>query len=114
MRRALLGVAALAGLSGCAGWLRVTAPSDTTFAPRQQVQVWQGRQARVLHEVHLTPDSLIGVPFNRRADCDSCRVAVPRAAVDSLRLGDRETPALVLSVLPLAALIATLVALRGS
>jgi hypothetical protein len=41
-----------------------------------------------LHAVRLTNDSLSGVPYVKRPDCDSCRVSLPRAAVDSLRTGN--------------------------
>ena len=104
---------ALALLCGCAGWQRVAAPSDSTLAPRQQVQVWRGRQVQVLHAVRLTPDSLFGVPFQQPPSCESCVVALPRGAIDSLRLGDQEAPAIVGATLPFAILIFLLVTLRG-
>jgi hypothetical protein len=66
--------------------------------------VWRGSQARVLHAVHLTGDSLIGVPFQQPPSCDSCRIALPRSGVDSLRLGNLETPGMLVSALPFLAL----------
>jgi hypothetical protein len=36
------------------------------------------------------PDSVTGVPFHLPPDCDSCRVAVARTTVDSMRLGNKE------------------------
>jgi hypothetical protein len=42
----------------------------------------------------MGPDSLTGVPFHLPPDCDSCRVGLPRATVDSIRLGSQERGAL--------------------
>jgi hypothetical protein len=54
---------------------------------RQQVQVWHGGQVERWHALILSSDSVSGVPFVRPADCDSCRLAVGRAEVDSIRVG---------------------------
>jgi hypothetical protein len=35
-----------------------------------------------------------GVPFHLPPECDSCRVAVARSAVDSMRVGNQERGAL--------------------
>jgi hypothetical protein len=40
-----------------------------------------------LHGVVLGSDVVSGVPFLKSLDCDSCRVSIERAEVDSLRLG---------------------------
>lgn len=92
-------------LPTCAGWQRLAPPADTTLAPRQQVQVWRGSEARVLHAISLTPDSLFGVPFQQPPSCGACRVAIPRATVDSLRLGHQETAALFAGVLAVTVLV---------
>lgn len=97
----------------CAGWQRVAVPRDTVFAMRQQVQVWRGSEARVLHAVRLSADSLFGIPFQQHPSCDSCRITVPRGGVDSLRLGNREVPGVFFSMLPFVALVVLLVTLRG-
>ena len=55
-----------------------------------QVQVWQGKQARLLHGVALRIDLIRGVPFTAPPDCDSCRVGVALSRVDSLRVGSME------------------------
>jgi hypothetical protein len=74
--------------SACgAGWHRPEPLPSGALPPRQQVQVWQGGRARQWHAVRLGSDSISGVPFIASPDCDSCRVSVPRAAVDSVRLG---------------------------
>lgn len=97
-------ILAVSLVCGCAGWHRVELFSDTTLAPRQQVQVWEGSESRVLHGVQLARDSLIGVPYHRPTSCDSCRVAIPRSNVDSLRLGSMERAGIVMSALPFLAL----------
>src|SRR2546421_10898423 len=95
-------LALLTGLtSGCAGWRRIAAPIDSTLAPRQQVQIWQGRRSRLVHSVRLTSDTLFGIPFSQPSSCDSCMIALPRASIDSLRVGNQEGPAVVWIMLPL-------------
>jgi len=37
--------------------------------------------------VRVSGDSVSGIPFLRPITCDSCRTALPRATVDSIRLG---------------------------
>jgi len=41
-----------------------------------------------LHGVIVGADTVSGIPFVRSLDCDSCRVGIERAEVDSLRIGD--------------------------
>ncbi len=78
-------------LTGCgAGWRAVPPPDMGPLPARQQVQVWQGRQAHQLHGVDFTSDSVSGIPFVRRLDCDSCRIVLPKASIGSIRLGSPE------------------------
>ena len=42
------------------------------------------------HGVIVTTDSLSGIPFQRPLDCDTCRVAVRLATIDSVRIGNPE------------------------
>ena len=82
---ALVGVLATA----CgAGWHRTDVVAPNAKSSRQQVEVWQGDSARRWHAVRVTDDSVSGIPFLRPIDCDSCRITVSRASVDSVRLGD--------------------------
>lgn len=99
-------VLGLSVICGCAGWLRYELPSDTTFAPRQGVQVWKGAQPIVLHAVSVSADSLVGVPYHQPPSCDSCRVTMPRGDVDSLRLGDPEAGGIVSWAVPLLIVVA--------
>jgi hypothetical protein len=88
-------VAASTLMNACgAGWHRMEPSPDNPLPPRQQVQLWQGHNSRLLHAVVVTADSISGVPYQLPPDCDSCRVAVARSAVDSMRLGNKEKAAL--------------------
>jgi hypothetical protein len=82
-------VAACLLLEACgAGWRRQPDLEPGPLAPRQQAQVWhQGRVER-WHALVVSSDSLSGVPYLRPVHCDSCRVVVPRAHVDSVRFGN--------------------------
>ena len=116
LRRTILagpsGVAAVIALAvwsaSCgAGWHQARQLGPGSLSPRQQVQVWSGATARRWHAVRVGPDSISGIPFVRSTTCDSCRIALPRAAVDSVRLGDPvggfwKTVALVLGAFTLA------------
>ena len=108
MRRVSCVLLALSVTSGCsAGWQRVEL-ADTIFAPREAVQVWRGAKPLVLHAVSVTPDSLVGVPFQKPPSCDSCRVAMARRDVDSLRLGDPETAGIVSWAVPILVVVGLL------
>ena len=75
-------------LEACsAGWRQPADPVPTPFEPRQQVQVWQQDSVVRWHAVTVTADTVSGIPFLEPIDCESCRVAVPRATVDSIRVG---------------------------
>jgi hypothetical protein len=55
---------------------------------RQQVRVWHQGEVERWHGVIVTADSVSGVHWRQSASCDSCRVTLPRAIVDSLQLGN--------------------------
>jgi hypothetical protein len=77
---------------GCAVWTPLPPDDWNTAKPtRQQVQVWIADSVVVLHAVIAQPDSLSGVPYLKHPSCDSCRIAIPMASVDSLRTGSTET-----------------------
>jgi hypothetical protein len=74
---------------GCAaGWRRAEPLAPRPLPARQQVQVWAFGQVRQLHGVIIGADSLSGIPFFKPLACDSCRVGIRQAEVDSLRIGD--------------------------
>ncbi|MEO8090351.1 MAG: hypothetical protein ABI703_08650 [Gemmatimonadales bacterium] len=73
-----------------AGW-HTTPVAPGSLPARQQAQVWTDGTALRWHALEITGDSISGVPFTRPPGCDSCRVAVSREAVDSVRLGSPTT-----------------------
>jgi hypothetical protein len=82
----------------------VMPPAPASFKPRQELEVWQGREAITLHGVRITGDSLTGVPAWKPPACDSCRVAVPVSAIDSIRTVDNERAWMLAASLPFVAL----------
>ena len=42
----------------------------------------------LLHGVIVGADTVSGIPFLKSLDCDSCRVRIEQAQVDTLRLGE--------------------------
>jgi hypothetical protein len=86
-RAALLSVALL----GCAPWARIPAPAPAALPPTTTLQVWVAKQAVVLREVTVTPDSIRGRTTNSAKATSAAVVALPRAAVDSFRLLVRDT-----------------------
>src|ERR1700675_550378 len=82
-------VAGLWMLQACgAGWHRPPDLERARLSPRQQVQVWHRGRAERWHGLRFLADSVSGISAFRPVDCDSCRVALPRAEVDSIRLGN--------------------------
>ena len=88
-RAAATAAAVAVAIQACgAGWRRPPVLRPGPLEVRQQVQVWHGGTTDRWHAVVIGPDSVSGIPFLSPIDCDSCRLALPRAAVDSVRLGD--------------------------
>jgi len=86
-RNAALAATALLATGCGAGWHQPGTAPTGALPPRQQVQVWQAGSAVRWHAVRVSSDSVSGIPFMKSIACDSCRTSVPRASVDSLRLG---------------------------
>jgi hypothetical protein len=79
----------LLGIAGCgAAWRRAEPSPSGPLPRRQQVQVWTGGRVLRLHGVVVRADTVSGVPFLESLDCDSCRVGIGRAEIDSLRIGE--------------------------
>ena len=75
--------------SACgAGWHRIDPAPPSRLPEGQQVQLWQHGRRLQLHAVRLVADSISGVPFVQSPDCDSCRITLPRASVDSMKTGN--------------------------
>ncbi len=76
-------------LFGCgAGWRQPAVVTPDPLPARQQVQVWQHGTALRWHAVRITVDSISGISLLHSVSCDTCRVSLPRAGVDSVRLGN--------------------------
>lgn len=71
-----------------AGWHQQNPAPSGALSPRQQVQVWQMGSAVRWHAVRVSADSVSGIPFIMPTTCDTCRIQLPRASVDSIRLGN--------------------------
>ena len=71
-----------------AGWTQQPLPTAGPLEVRQQVQVWASDGMHRWHAVEVSTDTISGVPYVEEVTCGSCRVALPRSAVDSLRFGE--------------------------
>lgn len=75
--------------AGCGPGWQAAASCDSRLAnARQQVRVWVDHRSIRLHAIRITADSISGIPYLQPITCDSCRVGVPAAAVDSIQTGD--------------------------
>ncbi|SRR5205809_2393824 len=87
-RRFPTGLAAVVLLLGaCTSWGH--AGIDVLAQPvpeRRPLEVWSGGKRYDVHAVRLVGDSVVMVPHWKPPACDSCRIVVPRAAVDSVRV----------------------------
>ena len=87
-----------------AGWHQPEDLAPGTFSERQQVRVWEGDRTLRWHALVVTADSVSGIQWLEPVTCDSCRVTLARAQVDSLQFGNPvagfwKTTGLVIAVL---------------
>lgn len=79
----------LASTTGCgAGWRSVSPSNEQVVPASKQAQIWTDHRVLRVHGLHVSPDSVSGIPYLIPLACDSCRLSFPRAQVDSLRVGD--------------------------
>jgi hypothetical protein len=84
-----IGAAGSLLLQGCgAGWHQSPSVEAKPLAPRQQAQIWHHGTPERWHAIHVAADSVSGISYLQPIECDSCRVALPRSEVDSIRIGD--------------------------
>ena len=88
VRTVILLMCLSAAIAGCTAWHRRDTALDPPATPGR-VQVWAHGHNYDFHGVLLRADSVFGVPYWKPASCDSCRIAIARQDVDSIRV--RET-----------------------
>ena len=84
-RRLVLVLACLVA-PGCAAWSIIPRPAPAELEARKVVQVWTGPTATTLRHVVVGADSVSGVRTDRYPICDSCRVSIAQAEIDSFRI----------------------------
>jgi hypothetical protein len=73
-------------VAGCTAWSRFAGVPQNPIPERERFQLWRDGSAVVVHGLAASEDSLSGVPAWRPPSCDSCRVALARDDVDSIRV----------------------------
>ena len=114
MRRcavAVLEVVTLTLTTSCAGWRRTQLAEGQRLPPRQQVQVWQHGDSRIVHAGLVQHDTLFAVPFTKPPGCDSCRITIPMSEVDSVRFGNSERTGVFVVLLPFMLALGLLIAI---
>ena len=85
MRRLL--PALLLAVTACTTWGHARVDVLAQPVPeRRPLEVWSGGRRYDVHGVRVVGDSVVMVPHWKPPECDSCRIALPRAAVDSVRV----------------------------
>ena len=70
----------------CAGWSIIPRPAPAELDARKVLQVWTGPTPITLRHVVVGADSVSGVRTDHYPICDSCRVSIAQAEIDSFRL----------------------------
>jgi hypothetical protein len=77
--------------------------------PRDRVRIWSRSTLNEWHAVVITHDSVSGIPYKMSLSCDSCRRALPRSQVDSMKLDYQGGHADSKTVLQVAGAVAVLI-----
>jgi hypothetical protein len=95
--------------AGCSGyWGRRPIDPPRPLKPHEPVWIWSGGEVMKWHDVVITPDSVAGFPYKKSLHCDGCRQSIPRAQVDSMKVGYHTLPenvALMLGVVTAATIL---------
>jgi hypothetical protein len=73
--------------AGCGHWEQRPLDDLTLVNPSDPVWIWSSSMMEKWHAVVLSPDSVSGIPYVMSLRCDSCRRSIPRAQVDSMKVG---------------------------
>jgi hypothetical protein len=73
-------------VTGCTTWSRFAGVPQNPIPERERFQLWRGDAPLTLHALEASDDSLSGVAPWKPPSCDSCRVAIARTEVDSVRV----------------------------
>jgi hypothetical protein len=73
--------------TSCSGWVRLPGPPSQPQPEFRQFQVWSRDRMITLHSLQVRHDSLVGIPTANPRGCEECRIAIPAAAVDSVKTG---------------------------
>ena len=75
--------------AGCGGGRWTPLPIEQPFPlePSAVVWIWSRGKVEKWHAVVFPPDSVSGIPYSMALQCDSCRRSMPRAQVDSMKVG---------------------------
>jgi hypothetical protein len=85
--RFLIGPALTLLLGACTTWGHAGVEVLAQPVPeRRPLEVWSGGQRYDVHGVRVVGDSVAMVPHWKPPACDSCRIVLSRAAVDSVRV----------------------------
>lgn len=92
--RPFLYMALIVLAAGCSHWEQRPLDESTPMKPSIPVWIWRGGNVEKWHAVVITPDSVSGIPdsvsvilYGTSLNCDSCRRSIPRAQVDSMKVG---------------------------
>ncbi len=75
----------LAVVAGCYHYVK-EGIEPRQLGPQQRVKIWSNDTVSLWRAVAITRDSIIGIPLDKSLNCDGCRLALPRQAVDSIRV----------------------------
>jgi len=91
LRSGFRGLTAILLATACLNvhWRRTELPRQVDYD--KQYQVWSHGKAVRWHYVHIGPNTVSGIPFDKPLDCDSCRQRIPKTDVDSILVRESKT-----------------------
>jgi len=84
-RRFLLSLVSVL-VAACTTWGHGPDVLAQPIPERRPLEVWSAGRRYDVHGVRVVGDSVVMVPHWKSPACDSCRILLPRAAVDSVRV----------------------------